>query len=103
MNNELLDAFAIMKFIYKDGKWCEILVDNDNANDNDCNLKYTTSKPNNENVVNYLQPDQTFAGLKIREGETYELSPERNKILIKKLNVCLVSAIYLILLLNPLV
>jgi SAM-dependent MidA family methyltransferase len=80
LNNELLDAFPILKFIYKDGKWCEILVDNDSdmSTEDNINFKYTTSKPNNENVVNYLQPENTFQGLKISEGETYELSPERN-------------------------
>jgi SAM-dependent MidA family methyltransferase len=78
MNNELLDAFPILKFIYKDGKWCEILIDNnDKSTQDDIQFNYRLSKPNNENVVNYLQPEITFQGLKINEGETYELSPER--------------------------
>lgn len=80
LNNELLDAFPILKFIYKDGKWCEILIDNDNNNkstEDNINFKYSISKPNNENVVNFLQPESTFHNLTIREGETYEMSPER--------------------------
>ena len=78
MNNELLDAFPILKFIYKDGKWCEILVDNSaKSTDDNISFKYTISKPNNDNVVKYLQPEHTFQGLNIKEGETYELSPER--------------------------
>jgi SAM-dependent MidA family methyltransferase len=74
LNNELLDAFPILKFVYKNGSWCEILVDNNGSD----KFKYTTSKPNNENVINYLQPESTFQGLKVTEGDTYELSPERN-------------------------
>lgn len=33
MNNELFDAFPIMKFVYTKGEWCEVLVDNDNEDD----------------------------------------------------------------------
>jgi hypothetical protein len=78
-----MDAFPIHKFIYTGKQWCELLVENDEANstkDSDyrINFKYAISKPNNENVKNYLQPETTFEGLTIKEGETYELSPERN-------------------------
>jgi hypothetical protein len=72
-----MDAFPIHKFIFTGNQWCELLVDNDEATNSKINFKYTISKPNNDNVTNYLQPNTTFEGIKVQEGQTYELSPER--------------------------
>jgi SAM-dependent MidA family methyltransferase len=75
-----MDAFPINKFIFTGGQWCEVLVDFDEPNSNadyKINFKYAISNPNNENVTNYLQPATTFKDIKVKEGETYELSPER--------------------------
>jgi SAM-dependent MidA family methyltransferase len=79
INNELFDAIPIIKFAFHQGQWCEILIDNDleNSKSQAINFKYTFSPPNNENVKKYLKPEVTFAGVKIKEGETYEFSPER--------------------------
>ncbi len=81
VNNEFFDALPILKFIYKNGGWREILIDIQKENEeqqNKLNFNFTESEINSPNVLRYLQPESTFAGFKIKEGDTYELSPERN-------------------------
>lgn len=78
MNNELYDAFPIMKFVYKNSGWCELLVDLKDEFDDDAKFKYDYSEPNTKNVQTFLQPEKTFEGLKFHEGDEYEFSPDCN-------------------------
>lgn len=73
LNNELFDAFPIQKYIFKNGKWHEVLIDSDSSS----GFKYTISQPENINVKTYLEPEKTFKNIVVSEGDTYEYSPER--------------------------
>jgi NADH dehydrogenase [ubiquinone] 1 alpha subcomplex assembly factor 7 len=100
INNELFDALPTKKFVFSNNYWREVLVDVDEGqksddlqqniiinqnslevpkNLNEINFKFTLSAPNNENVVKYLDPQNTFVeqGIKVKEGEAYEFSPEQ--------------------------
>jgi len=76
VNNELFDAFPIMKFIYTEKGWCELLVDLKEDFDTDADFKFSKSEVDNINVKNYLQPEKTFEGIKFKEGDQYEFSPD---------------------------
>jgi hypothetical protein len=69
-----------MKFKYEKGNWHEVLIGNDTTevkSPENIKFKYVLSEPNSSNVKNYLMPETTFKGMKIEEGSTYELSPQR--------------------------
>lgn len=73
-----------MKFVYKNGNWHEILIDantSDMINTQNIKFRYTLSEPNSSNVKNYLMPETTFKGIRIEEGSTYELSPQRKELI----------------------
>lgn len=76
VNNELFDAFPIMKFIYTEKGWCEQLVDLKEEYLTDADFKFALSEPNNANVKNLLQPEKTFGDIKFKEGDQYEFSPD---------------------------
>ena len=76
VNNELFDAFPIMKFVYTEKGWCELLVDVEKEHITDADFKFSMSEPNTENVKNLLQPENTFEGMKFKEGDQYEFSPD---------------------------
>jgi NADH dehydrogenase [ubiquinone] 1 alpha subcomplex assembly factor 7 len=99
INNELFDALPTKKFVFSENFWREVLIDIDEGkksddktnlifdenslevpkNINEINFKYTLSAPNNESVVRYLDPQNTFneQGIKVKEGEAYEFSTEQ--------------------------
>jgi NADH dehydrogenase [ubiquinone] 1 alpha subcomplex assembly factor 7 len=105
LNNELFDALPIKKFIFSGNEWREILVDIDKKEENinttnfgsinntQNNLinshqnniqeipkfKFVYSQPNNDNVLKYLDPVNTFKeqGIEVKEGDMYEFSPEQ--------------------------
>jgi hypothetical protein len=70
-----------MKFVYKNGGWCELLVDLKDEYDDDAKFKYDYSEPNTKNVQTFLQPEKTFEDLKFQEGDEYEFSPDSKYIL----------------------
>ena len=104
-NNELFDALPIKKFVYSENYWREVLVDienekesskgknftinygninsennsNNSESSNKYKFKYSYSQPNSENVIKYLDPQNTFTeqGIQIKEGDTYEFSVEQ--------------------------
>jgi len=67
-----------MKFVYRNGGWCELLVDLKEEFNNDSKFKYDYSEPNTINVQTFLKPEKTFEGLKFHEGDEYEFSPDCN-------------------------
>jgi NADH dehydrogenase [ubiquinone] 1 alpha subcomplex assembly factor 7 len=101
INNELFDALPIKKFVYKESYWREVLIDVEDSNKENKKIlteyseineqktftepkdkikfKFSTSNPNNENVIKYLDPQNTFTeqGIKVKEGDSYEFSPEQ--------------------------
>jgi len=76
VNNELYDAFPIMKFVYKDNGWCELLVDLKDEFEDDARFKYVFSEQNTKNVQTFLKPEKTFEGMKFHDGDEYEFSPD---------------------------
>jgi len=65
-----------MKFVYTEKGWCELLVDLKEEFLTDADFKFSMSEPNTQNVNTLLQPEKTFEGIKFKEGDQYEFSPD---------------------------
>ncbi len=87
VNNELFDAFPIMKFIYTEKGWCELLVDLKEDFLTDADFKFSKSEVDTSNVKNLLKPEKTFEGIKFKEGDQYEFSPDCNLFYFTLLNL----------------
>jgi hypothetical protein len=55
--------------------------DNITKQNNDIKFVYKFSEPNSINVQKFLDPVRTFDDVKVEEGDMYEFSIERNKII----------------------